>query len=95
LQLFKQVDGNLLEAHYNQLVAASKNESLESAERKELSHRAIEVAGERYARGGDEKASDLPQKYIDAVNDVLSHPLDEAVDNAVIRLVLCHLRRGK
>jgi hypothetical protein len=89
IHLFNLVDSNILEAHYIHLLAASKDKSLQAVERKELCHRAIEVAAERF---GDEGSS---EQYIDAINDNLSSSVDGAVDDGALRLVLSCFRRGE
>jgi hypothetical protein len=76
-----------------QLVKASKDESRTDVERKELSRRALEAAGERYSHHGPEGV-DYSEPYVDAAFDVLSSPIDGSVDDGAIRLIIFHLRRA-
>jgi hypothetical protein len=56
-------------------------------ESRELSHRALEVAGVRFGKEAE--------KYCNTIHQVLSIPNDGSIDEGLIRLVLRHLRAGE
>lgn len=88
LSLLRQIDSHILESHMEQLVAASKDEQSPLSQRRELSHRVLEVASILFS-------NDRTEQYSQAVLETLALALDESIDNETIRLVLRHLRRGE
>lgn len=94
LHLFHQIDAHLLESHFQQLLAVSKDDTRQIPERKELTLRAIEVAGERFGQHLPE-AEGSSQQYADSINEILSGSSGEALDEGSIRLVISQLRGGE
>lgn len=88
LSLLQQIDSQILESHLQYLTAAYKDDKTAILQRKEISHRVLEVASILF--NGDQA-----EQYSRAVLDSLTLPLDETIDDGTIRLVLRHLRRGE
>jgi hypothetical protein len=70
------------------VAAASKDEGISQLNRRELSHRALEVASILFGNKGAEK-------YCDVVHSVLVTATNAPIDDGLIRVVLRYVRAGE